>query len=197
MCDSNTGTCQSGVCTPNDLCAGVDCSDDNDCTADVCTDGICSNPNLDPNTPCSQDGGNVCDGASTCVECNASNQCPAAGVCQVATCIGNSCGTANDEDGADCDAGGGPASGSCSAGECVADVSCPPPTITGQAQTACRNSFNQLLSQFPVDYDIALDDCAFAGQTFNADVTPTLNFAESFLNTAADNPVSVWHRHLC
>ena len=65
-------------------------------------------------------------------------------------------------------------------------VTCPPAPFSGQAQTACRNSFNQLLSQFPVDYDIALDDCAFAEQTFNADVTPTLNFAESFLQTAAD-----------
>jgi hypothetical protein len=40
-----------------DLCEGVDCSDGNECTADVCdpADGSCSNPNLPDGTSC--DGG--------------------------------------------------------------------------------------------------------------------------------------------
>jgi hypothetical protein len=51
------------------LCDGVDCSDGNDCTADVCDpqDGSCSNPN-EPNDT-------VCDAAGT------------PGTCQGGTCV--------------------------------------------------------------------------------------------------------------
>ena len=97
MCDGNMGTCQSGVCVPNDLCEGVDCSDGNDCTADVCTDGNCSNPDLDVDVTCNQNGGSFCDGAGTCVECNNDSQCDIElnESCVDNTCVGveTSCGT--------------------------------------------------------------------------------------------------------
>jgi hypothetical protein len=45
----------SGVCEAVDLCAGVDCSDGNECTDDVCdpADGSCSNPAVADGTACS------------------------------------------------------------------------------------------------------------------------------------------------
>jgi hypothetical protein len=58
--------------------------------------------------------------------------------------------------------------------------------VTGQVPTACRNSFNQLISSFLADLDVAVDDCPVDGQMFNATVTPTLNFPVSFLQVAAD-----------
>ena len=74
---------------------GTDCSDGNDCTDDVCTDGVCSNPDLDADVACTQDGGSVCDGAGTCVECNSDNQCGVEETCVDNTCVGSTtpCGT--------------------------------------------------------------------------------------------------------
>ena len=90
------GTCQDGACVPDDLCDGVICDDQNECTIDTCAGGNCSF------TP---DAGASCDsGAGTC---------DAAGVCQANDlCEGNTC---DDEDtecsDSSCDAG---------TGECVA-----------------------------------------------------------------------------
>jgi len=41
------GICASGTCEDATLCAGVDCSDGQECTTDICdpADGSCSNPN--------------------------------------------------------------------------------------------------------------------------------------------------------
>ena len=69
-------------------------------------------------------------------------------------------------------------------------VECPPGAVAPEPQigtvpTACRNSFNQVVSEFPVTMDVALD-CAIAGQPFNATVTPTLALDTTFLQSAAD-----------
>jgi hypothetical protein len=44
-----------------------------------------------------------------------------------------------------------------------------------------------------VDYAIQFDDCAFPGQTFNVEVTPTLNIEQGFLQVAAETlcPVGI------
>ncbi len=66
-CNGGAGTCQSGTCADN--CAGVDCSDGNECTNDVCTSvggPTCSNPNSATGTPCNGGLGS-CDGAGACV----------------------------------------------------------------------------------------------------------------------------------
>jgi hypothetical protein len=78
-----------GVCV--DPCDGVDCSDGNQCTADLCNVGVCSNPNVGPGAACDQGGGNVCDGAGTCVECISDEQCGAG-----EACIDNACEAAAD-----------------------------------------------------------------------------------------------------
>ncbi len=81
-----------------DLCMGVDCSDGNDCTADVCdsADGSCSNPGETDGTVCDLDSvdDGFCDGAGTCVECNVDtdctddlNECTSAPLCTANVCV--------------------------------------------------------------------------------------------------------------
>jgi hypothetical protein len=59
----------SGTCEDAMLCAGVDCSDGNDCTDDVCdpADGSCSNPNEPDGTACDAGGVPGSCQAGTCV----------------------------------------------------------------------------------------------------------------------------------
>jgi len=73
-----------GECT--DPCEGIDCSDGNQCTADLCNVGVCSNPNVGPGASCDQDGGAVCDGSGNCVECNVDGDCGSG-----ETCVDNAC----------------------------------------------------------------------------------------------------------
>ena len=60
-----------------------------------------------------------------------------------------------------------------------------PEPVVGTVPMACRNSFNQLASVFPVTLEVALD-CAVADQPFNANITPTLALDTAFLQAAAD-----------
>ncbi len=68
--------------------------------------------------------------------------------------------------------------------ECPPGVVAPEPA-SGTTPLACRNSFNQVVSEFGVSLDVALD-CAVAGEPFNASVTPTLTLDTTFLQAAAD-----------
>ena len=104
------------TCPGVDLCAGVDCSDGNECTSDVCdpADGSCSNP-VDTGASC--DGGaGTCDAAGVCqpndlcigVDCDDTNECtidacdPATGNCSNTPDVGASCDGGNGA----CDANG-------------------------------------------------------------------------------------------
>jgi hypothetical protein len=104
------GICDSGVCVPSDLCEGVDCDDQNECTVDACnpSDGSCTNT-ADPGASC--DGGaGTCDAAGVCqpndlcsgVDCDDQNECTI-DVCDPAD---GSCSNTPD-DGASCDGGAG------------------------------------------------------------------------------------------
>ena len=53
--------------------------------------------------------------------------------------------------------------------ECPPGAVAPEPVVGQIVRTACRNSFNQAVSVFPVTLDVALD-CAIAGEPFNATV---------------------------
>lgn len=84
--------------------------DGNDCTQDLCLDGSPDNPLLPLGTPCTQDGGTVCNSAGECVQCNTSADCPDVAcldeVCQPPDCTdGFLNGTETDKDcgGPECD----------------------------------------------------------------------------------------------
>jgi hypothetical protein len=91
VCQLNgySGECASGQC---DLCAGVTCSDTNQCTIDATcspSTGMCGAPTNRPvNYPCSQSGGSVCDGQGQCVRCNTASQCNDGNDCTADACSG-------------------------------------------------------------------------------------------------------------
>ena len=65
--------------------------DGNPCTNDICVLGSPSNPNSALNAPCPVN--KFCNGAGTCVQCNAANQCAGSDTfCGVRTCASNVCG---------------------------------------------------------------------------------------------------------
>jgi hypothetical protein len=109
----------SGVCE-EDLCDGIDCSDENDCTEDVCdpADGTCSNRPVEDDTACDFSGfpglckAGVCEDAMLCegVECNDDNECTE-GACDPTY---GSCDFTPKLDGTPCSDGGG----TCLAGVC-------------------------------------------------------------------------------
>ena len=78
-CDAGDGVCIGGTCVEDPLCAAVDCSSQNECIGDgTCNleDGLCiAGDNKPVDTVCTEDGGNFCDGAGACVECNENAQC--------------------------------------------------------------------------------------------------------------------------
>ena len=52
---------------------------------------------------------------------------------------------------------------------------------------ACRNSFNQVVSTFPIDLlNVTPDDCIVGGQPFNAAIDPTIALDTAFLQAAAE-----------
>ncbi len=93
-----SGDCQVRLC---DGTGGVSsAADDNDTPNDgnQCTDDACVNgaPSFAPRpqaSPCTQDGGNVCDGFGTCVQCLTAAHCPGQDTeCRTRTCTANVCG---------------------------------------------------------------------------------------------------------
>jgi hypothetical protein len=51
---------------------------------------------------------------------------------------------------------------------------------------ACRNSFNQAVSTFPIDLlNVTPDDCIEAGQPFNTAIDPVISLDTAFLSAAA------------
>jgi len=109
----------SGVCEA-DLCAEVDCDDDNDCTHDPCdpADGTCSNTPILDGTVCDFDGlpgvckMGVCEDAMLCegIDCDDGNECTE-DACNPAD---RTCDHTPVEDGTACGNGGG----TCLAGLC-------------------------------------------------------------------------------
>ena len=126
-----------GAAGQSDLCAGVTCDDQNDCTVDGDCDpktGRCVGAGIEPlDTPCGPGGAGYCNDSGECVVCNRSAQCPPnSNVCTSAICENGSCGEANE--GGDCDHFG--AAGVCENGVCVdADLCDPYPC---QEQGYCR-----------------------------------------------------------
>jgi hypothetical protein len=121
------GDCQTRVCDgmgdidPVGAIEDLDLPvDGNACTDDVCTDGNPSNPNLGAGDPCSQNGGNVCDGAGMCIGCIVDGDCGTNQTCSASQCLksnGQSCAS----------------TGECASGNCADGVCCNAPCTA-----ACR-----------------------------------------------------------
>jgi hypothetical protein len=109
-----------------DLCEGVVCDDGIDCTDDgTCnpTTGLCEGPGNEPkDTRCDQDGGQVCDGAGNCVECNHATQCDDRDECTADTCTpaSSTCGHPPVPDDTGCADG----AGTCQQGICIGEFAC-------------------------------------------------------------------------
>ena len=63
-----SGTCTNRVCAAEvDLCATMNCDDDNPCTTDSCLDGSCTHTPVNQGTPCGPGGWMQCDATGQCV----------------------------------------------------------------------------------------------------------------------------------
>ncbi len=95
------GDCKKNTCNgAGSIVNGIDNSDvpvdSNACTSDVCTAGSPSNPPTASGTTCAQNGGTVCNGGGTCVQCLTAATCPGVDTdCKVRTCALGACGFAN------------------------------------------------------------------------------------------------------
>jgi hypothetical protein len=120
------GVCGAVVCMDAMLCAGVDCSDDNECTQDACDpmDGQCNYANATDGTTCDFGGlpgvctTGVCEDAMLCaaVDCDDQNSCTQ----ESCDPMDGTCNYANLADGTGCDFGGVP--GACLDGACSCAV---------------------------------------------------------------------------
>ncbi len=113
------GGCADAVIDP---CMNVVCDDGNQCTVDGSCDlatGLCTGGGDEPaDTACNANGGQFCDGAGRCVECNRTAQCSDDGnECTTVLCAMAACSVDNVEDGSSCTFDG--ASGMCEVGVCV------------------------------------------------------------------------------
>lgn len=84
------GDCKQDVCDGNGSVISVNLDTDpnvdgNQCTQDLCSAGTASNPPENQSKTCTQNGGQFCDGAGTCVECNNASTCGGG------TCTSNQC----------------------------------------------------------------------------------------------------------
>jgi hypothetical protein len=106
-------------------------TDGNQCTTDTCVNGAPVHTAVALGAVCSQNGGVVCNAASTCVQCNTAAECSSG------SCVNNGCQTCTDgakngsETGIDCGGGACPGCGTgsacnsgvdCGSGVCMANV---------------------------------------------------------------------------
>ncbi len=186
-------TCQAGVCVSQDCNAQPDpdgsCDDGNECTIDSCDAPPATSCTNAPNTGASCAGG--------------TGACNASGVC-IDLCVGVDCSDSNPCTDDVCTSGGGVATCSnptndanacttcggtsciCSGGSCIAGCTVPAPQNAAGIPMACRNSFNQAVSTFPIDLlNVTPDDCILAGQAFNTAIDPVIALDTAFLQAAA------------
>lgn len=136
--DSKCGTANAAnttACTDNGgrVCDGsgncVQCNQPTECSSlltackvNTCAGHACGTDSSPKTTSCTDNGGRICDGAGSCVQCNEAANCPAqTTVCKTNTCSGNACGTQNVAKGTACSDNGGvvcDGEGTCVAAHC-------------------------------------------------------------------------------
>ena len=124
--------------------ADVPADDGNDCTVKSCEAGTPTITDQDADIACNSNGGSVCDGSGTCVECNSPGQCSGANACRTTTCVSNVCGTQNVSNGTSCDDGlycNG--SETCQSGVCESG---PNPCPGADGDSDCSESCNETLN---------------------------------------------------
>jgi hypothetical protein len=94
----SNGDCQVNVCGATGTIVSIPLTSDvfvdgKACTADSCNGGMPQNSPLMVRTPCTENGGAMCDGAGTCAQCVADSDCDARQdtVCNKIRCLGGSC----------------------------------------------------------------------------------------------------------
>jgi formylglycine-generating enzyme required for sulfatase activity len=126
---SGTGGTVTTTTTTTNSCEGLkSCVGASDCPAlgttclvAVCDSGCCAVTKAAGDTKCSDNGGKICDGNGTCVQCLIATQCPAStSQCATASCTAGTCGTTNNPKGSSCTVGGTACDGN---GNCV-NASC-------------------------------------------------------------------------
>jgi hypothetical protein len=150
------GDCQTAICdgmgNVSSQVNGMDppADDGNDCTGETCAMGFPAHPAHAVNTPCSSNGGTVCNGAGTCVQCNAALQCPGMDTdCQTRVCSSGTCGVMN--------ASPGVPTSSQTAGDCQENVCNGMGSVMSQADD----------SDVPVDGNDCTSDTCTAGMPAN------------------------------
>ena len=119
-----------GSCVP-DACPGVDST----CRYRVCVADACAFETAPILTACSEDGGTLCDGQGSCIQCTTETGCPGTDVCEQGQCVPATCQNGildpNETDvdcggdcqpcvnGLDCNSGEDCVSGYCDAGSCA------------------------------------------------------------------------------
>ncbi|MEZ4310772.1 MAG: hypothetical protein R3F14_22240 [Polyangiaceae bacterium] len=185
--DCKKVVCQSGA--PATINDDTDANDDgNDCTVDSCLDGTPIDDFAASGAQCSSNGGNVCDGAGTCVECITTADCPNGETCNEPAndCVPGSCmdgqqnGSETDEDCggpqcSPCDVGQGCEAGSdCTSGVCGQNGNCSAPTCNDNVENgdetdvdcgaACPNQCGPTQG-CDADNDCTGGDCSGPGGT--------------------------------
>jgi hypothetical protein len=91
-----------------------------ECIKPTCDGNVCGTVNTSNTKDCTDNGGRICDGNGSCVQCNEAANCPPLPtLCVTNTCDGHTCGTQNAAKGTPCfDNGGVVCDGN---GTCIAD----------------------------------------------------------------------------
>jgi hypothetical protein len=195
------GVCESGVCVSDSCGSDAECDNDgNDCTfapAGTCDlgSGVCGPLSNSPGgTACDAGGGagsGACDGAGACIDnclgvvCDDGNECTDDPAC--VSVGGPTCPPPVNDDTNTCT--------TCLTGTCVCsgglcEDGCTVPAVQNAPgiPMACRNSFNQVVSTFPIDLlNVSTGgQCVLAGQPLTIDYDPTIALDTAFLQAAAD-----------
>jgi hypothetical protein len=140
------------------------------CTIGVCTAGAPAQSDRPVGTACNENGGAMCDGAGTCVECVAGTDCPS-GVCTAGTCapVPSGCSTV-----ADCPGASGP----CATPACQARVCVEVPVALGTfvsdpsagdcQSNQCDGAGHMISAPAPTDLPAASGQCTFGQCTAGA-----------------------------
>ncbi len=86
QCDGS-GNISTNVADPSDVPA----DDGNQCTLEVCDNGAPAHPNANSGTACTQNGGVLCDGNGSCVQCLVASDCGTDTPCKTFACNGGMC----------------------------------------------------------------------------------------------------------